>query len=167
MIRPIAATAAIAAAVTAAPALAGGFADPAALDLAVAGFTGAPIGAAGGARLPVDRRLRLARCDVPLALEWHGGARESVRVRCPAPGGWLIFVPTRPASPARGGETAVSRGDAVTIAVQGMGFTLSRRGEALASGAPGEWIRVRPAGSGADPIRARILRPGVVGMDLP
>src|SRR6478609_6219167 len=49
-----------------APALAAGFADPAAIDRAVAAFTGAPIGTPGGARTPVDRRLRLAACNAGL-----------------------------------------------------------------------------------------------------
>ena len=44
----------------AAPALAAGFASPEEIDSAVAEFTGAAIGTEGGARLPIDRRLRLA-----------------------------------------------------------------------------------------------------------
>ena len=35
------------------------FADPAAIDMAVAAFTGAEAGAPGGATVPADRRLRL------------------------------------------------------------------------------------------------------------
>ncbi|MFX5914908.1 hypothetical protein ABTE45_19000, partial [Acinetobacter baumannii] len=44
------------------------FADPAAIDSAVAAFTGQPIGVPGGAATPVDRRLRLSPCAAPLAL---------------------------------------------------------------------------------------------------
>lgn len=149
------------------PALAAGFADPAAIDGEVARFTGAPIGAEGGARLPVDRRLRLARCEAPLALEWYGKRHETVLVRCPVGEGWRLFVPVNGASAAASGAPAVARGEAVNIVVQGRGFTLSRQGEALEGGAVGDWIRVRPAGAKAEPIRMRVVEPGKVGMDLP
>ena len=149
------------------PALAAGFADPAAIDGEVARFTGAPIGADGGARLPVDRRLKLARCEGPLALEWYGKRHETVLVRCPVGDGWRLFVPVNGASAAASAAPAVARGEAVNIVVQGRGFTLSRQGEALEGGAIGDWIRVRPAGARTDPIRMRIVEPGKVGMDLP
>jgi flagellar basal body P-ring formation protein FlgA len=146
------------------------FADPAAIDAAVAGFTGAPIGQPGGARLPVDRRMRLASCEMPLAMEWYGRARESVLVRCPVPNGWRLYVPVADHSGSFGGSASapiVARGEGVAISVRGRGFSLTRQGEALDGGAAGEWIRVRPAGSRTDPIRARILRPGVVSLELP
>jgi flagella basal body P-ring formation protein FlgA len=152
----------------AAQASAAGFADPLEIDQAVARFTGAPVGADGGARLPVDRRLKLARCDAPLSLEWYGRYRDTVLVRCPVAGGWRLFVPveanTVAAAPK---EPIVARGESVAIVVQGKGFTLSRKGEALEGGALGEWIRVRPAGKRTDPIRVRVIEPGKVGMDLP
>ncbi|BBC72176.1 conserved hypothetical protein [Altererythrobacter sp. B11] len=153
-------------------ALAAGFTDPSVIDGEVAQFTGAAVGEPGGARLPVDRRLKLAQCAQQHDLEWYGKGRETIVVRCPVPGGWRIFVPlntaadTSPMAQQRA-VPAVARGEAVTIAVHGSGFTLSRQGEAMDGGAVGEWIRVRPAGTRADPIRARIIRPGVVGMDLP
>lgn len=150
------------------------FADPAAIDRAVVEFTGAGIGAPGGPRLPVDRRMKLNPCSTPLALEWYGRGRETVLVRCPVAGGWRLFVPVDAAggplaavSAQAQAPAAVARGEAVSIAVTGSGFTLSRQGEALEGGAVGDWIRVRPAGNRTDPVRARILRPGVVGMDLP
>lgn len=144
-------------------------ADPAAIDAAVAGFTGAAVGEPGGARLPVDRRLRLAPCGEPLALEWHGGGRATVLVRCPVAGGWRLYVPVEagPGAAAAAAASIVSRGESVAIAVRGRGFTLTRQGEALEGGAAGEWIRVRPAGTRTDPMRARVLRPGLVGADLP
>lgn len=142
-------------------------ADPAAIDAAVAGFTGAAIGEPGGARLPVDRRLRLAPCGEPLALEWHGGGRATVLVRCPVAGGWRLYVPVEAGPGAAAAAPIVSRGESVAIAVRGRGFTLTRQGEALEGGAAGEWIRVRPAGTRTDPMRARVLRPGLVGADLP
>lgn len=149
------------------PALAADFADPAAIDSEVARFTGAAIGAQGGARLPVDRRLKLARCNAPLALEWYGRRHETVLVRCPVGEGWRLFVPVNGASADNAGAIAVARGEAVNIVVQGRGFTLSRQGEALEGGAVGEWIRVRPASAKTEPIRMRVIEPGKVGMDLP
>jgi flagella basal body P-ring formation protein FlgA len=58
----------------------------------------------------------------------------------------------------------VLRGEAVTIAVSGDGFTVSQPGEALDPGAVGQWIRVKTAAAGAQPLRARIVRPGLVAL---
>ena len=160
----LAGLAAVAAAV---PAAAAEFADPGDIDLAVTQFTGAPIGAEGGARLPVDRRLKLARCEAPLAIEWYGKDHGTVQVRCPVSGGWHLFVPVAHTSPEAAGQPVVARGETVAIIVQGRGFTLSRQGEALDGGAIDDWIRVRPAGAKADSIRAKIIEPGKVGMNLP
>lgn len=152
---------------TAAPALAAGFADPAAIDRAVVEFTGAQIGTPGGARTPVDRRLRLAACSSGLALEWYGRGRDTVLVRCPEQGGWRLFVPLAAGGAEQGGPDVVARGEMVTITVRGSGFSLSRQGEALEAGAVGEWIRVKPTDRRAEPLRAQVVRPGVVGMELP
>ena len=160
------AAAAVALLGTAAPALAAGFADPAAIDRAVAEFTGAAVGTPGGARTAVDRRLRLAACNAGLMLEWYGRTRDTVLVRCPEQGGWRLFVPLAAGGAEQSGPDVVSRGDMVTITVRGSGFTLSRQGEALEAGAIGEWIRVKPANKG-EPLRAQVVRPGVVGMELP
>ena len=152
---------------SATPALASGFADPVTIDRAVAEFTGAAIGAPGGARSPVDRRLRLAACGSALALEWYGRARDTVLVRCPQQGGWRLFVPLAAGATAQGGPDVVGRGEMVTITVRGSGFTLSRQGEALEAGAIGEWIRVKPADKRSEALRAQVVRPGLVGMELP
>lgn len=152
---------------TAVPALAAGFHDLASIDRAVAQFTGAPQGTEGGARLPVDRRLKLTQCPMPLALEWYGNANSTVLVRCPVAGGWRLFVPVAAGQAAARAEPVIARGEAVSIAVQGSGFTVSRQGEALEGGAVGEWIRVRPAGDKRNTIRARVIQPGRVGVELP
>ena len=149
------------------PAIAQTTADLDAVDRAVAQFTGAAQGQPGGAAMPVDRRLRLAPCRVPLALGWHGQRRESVEVLCPAPGGWKLYVPIAGAGPAAAAPNAVSRGDAVSVTVIGDGFAVSQAGEALEGGAVGSWIRVRTQSPGAPVLRARVLRPGAVGIDLP
>lgn len=62
------------------------FTEPAAIDAAVAQFTGTPQGALGGAAQPVDRRLRLAPCANPLSLSWYAGRRDTVLVQCPDAG---------------------------------------------------------------------------------
>jgi len=152
-----------------AAAYASSFADPVAIDGAVAGFTGHAIGEPGGARAPVDRRLRLAACAQPLSLEWHGD-RASVLVRCPE-AGWRLFVPLTAQQQAAAAPVAtqkvVARGETVTVALRGRGFALQRQAEAMEPGAVGDWIRVRPAGRDAEPLRARVIRPGLVGMDMP
>ena len=55
----------------------------------------------------------------------------------------------------------------MTISVSGAGFAVSQPGEALESGAVGAWIKVRGPGQNAAVLRARVLRPGLVGMELP
>lgn len=150
--------------------------DPAAIDRAVAGFTGAPIGAPGGARRAADPRLRLARCDEPLALSWHGQARAMVRVACEAARGWQIFVPVKPPAPLAavpgGGHgprreepVRIRRGDALTVIVRGHGFSVQQAGEAGENGEVGEWIEVVTA-RGREPVRARIERPGLAIIEL-
>jgi flagellar basal body P-ring formation protein FlgA len=143
---------------------ANGFTDPAAIDRAVVAFTGADIGTPGGARLAADRRLRLSACAAPLAVAWHTPARTAVRVECPGPQTWRIFVAVDGgAAAAVGGPRAapaVKRGDALTIMVRGRGFSVQQSGEAMDSGAVGDWIFVRTARK-AEPLRARIDRPGL------
>jgi flagella basal body P-ring formation protein FlgA len=140
--------------------------DLAAIDRAVEMFTGAPIGAPGGAAQPVDRRLHLARCAAPPVLSWYGSRRDTVLVRCPDAGSWRIFVPLAAGSTPEQSAPAVLRGEAVTIAVAGEGFSVAQAGEALEPGAVGAWIRVRSAQASAQPIRAKVVRPGLVTVDI-
>lgn len=155
-------------AVVAGPALAQPItADLAEIDRAVSAFTGQPVGTPGGAAAPVDRRLRLARCAQPLALGWHGTARSTVQVRCPVAGGWSLYVPLAGTAGAVGETPLVARGDAVTIVVGGDGFAVAQPGEALESGASGAWIKVRGLAPKAPVLRGRVLRPGVIGVELP
>lgn len=132
------------------------FADLAAVDRAVADF-------AGGAASPLDRRLRLAPCVSPLALSWRTPRRETVVVECPDAGGWRLFVPV--SAGAGIAPLAINRGDAVSVSVSGQGFSVSQPGEALESGPVGEWIRVKTAGG--QPMRAQVVRPGLVSVPLP
>lgn len=143
------------------------FADLAAIDRQVAEFTGAPAGAQGGAQMPLDRRLRLKPCTAPLSLAWRGERRETVVAACPDAGGWRLFVPVRAAAQSAAAPPAINRGDAVTIAVTGGGFSVSQPGEALDAGPVGGWIRVRGLNAKGQPMRAQVLRPGLVGVPLP
>lgn len=172
MIRTIPAAATLAALLCTGPALAQSFVDLSAVDTAVAAFTGAAQGSPGGAGQPVDRRLRLTPCASALALAWYGTRRDAVEVRCPVAGGWKLYVPVAGGGAGQAAAApAITRGDAVTISVRGDGFAVSQPGEAMESGAIGTWIKVRGAGQGqgqgAPVLRAQVLRPGVVGMDLP
>jgi len=135
------------------------FADLDAIDRALSDFT-------QGAAAPVDRRLRLNPCTAPPSLSWRTDAQDSVLVQCNDAGGWRLFVPLRQGA---SGPMAVSRGDAVSIAISGEGFTVAQPGEAMDSGAVGAWIRVRPVGArpGDEPMRVQIVRPGLVTLPLP
>mgnify|MGYP001499621449 CR=1 FL=1 len=159
----------IAAAAVAVPASANTPMDPAEIDRAVMQFTGAAIGQPGGARLPVDRRMRLNPCGSPLQLEWYGKARESVQVLCPD-AGWRIYVAVaqvQQAGQREEAEIVVSRGETVSIVVEGGGFSLSRQAVAMEEGAIGAWIQVRPTQEKkADPVRAQVVRPGQVAVRL-
>lgn len=134
---------------------------PAEIDAALAAFTGAPIGQPGGPHQPTDPRLRLAACAGPLALDWYNPARTSVQVQCPGPTPWRIFVAIAQPRAAGRAAPAVKRGDNVTIAVRGRGFSVQQSGEAVEGGSIGDWIFVRTS-RGAEPLRARIERPGLV-----
>jgi flagella basal body P-ring formation protein FlgA len=148
------------------------FADLDAIDRQVAMFTGAPIGAVGGATQGLDRRLRLRPCYSPVALAWRGQAHDTIVAECPDAGGWRLFVPVRAAISGPSGPAAINRGDAVTVAIAGDGFSVSQPGEALDAGGVGAWIRVRAAGrgtarSGGDAMRAQVVRPGLVTLPMP
>lgn len=152
-------------AVTPLPAAAAAATDLAMIDNAVAAFTGQPIGVPGGASQPVDRRLRLGQCSAPLALAWYGAAQTSVLVNCPDAGGWRVFVPVVQARRDAPAVVAVAKGEGVTVTVAGNGFSVSQPGEAMDAGAVGAWIRVR-TNAKADPMRARIVRPGLVELPM-
>lgn len=150
------------------------YADPAEINRAVAGFLAADPEAAGASALSLDPRLRLAPCRAALRLSWYGARQGSVRVECPDTpnqqgGGWRVFVRVSgvPAGEAAAAAAAplVLRGEAVSIAVAGPGFTVARSGEALEPGSLGQWIRVRTAPATA-PLRARVSGPGTVELAM-
>lgn len=154
--------------------LAAGAAGPhqptAALDRAVAAFTGHAVGEEGGARAAVDPRLRLAACPT-VALSWRTPAEDAVVVSCAGPD-WRIFVPVRRSAPAAvrpAGPTApaarakpepvIRRGDPVVIEAGSPGFSISREGVAMGDAAPGGRFMVRVADARA-PVQAVAVEGG-------
>ena len=135
--------------------------DNAALDRAVAAFTGRPVGTDGGARAAIDARLRLKPCAT-VALSWRTDAHDAVVVACSGPD-WRIFVPVRGATPAPAGapriaaptraEPVIRRGDPVVIEAGANGFAISREGVAVTDAAPGARFTVRVEGAKA-PVQA-------------
>lgn len=150
------------------------FQDTSALDRAVAAFTAMPIGAVGGARAPVDTRLRLASCAT-VALSWRSDAHDAVVVTCGQPS-WRIFVPviapprteaTTPArvaaAPAQKAAPVIRRGDLVTIEAAADGFAITREGVAAGDAAPGERVAIKVAdttGGGGQPVQAIAVADG-------
>lgn len=156
----------IAAAITAlaapVPAIAEGFVDLAALEARVIAFTGVGVGEAGGPAAPIDRRLRLAACATPPALDWRAPRRDAVVVNCSTPG-WRIFVPLKgqgagavemtpaatPVAAATPKPVVIRRGDPVSIVAAQAGFSVSQQGVAASDAAAGSRLAVRIDGSRA------------------
>lgn len=145
--------------------------DTLAIDRAVAAFTGHATGDTGGARTPVDTRLRLANCSM-VSLAWRGDARDAVVVTCTEPE-WRIFVPVRVgatatpapaaaptmASPPAPRAAVIKRGDPVTIAAGTNGFSITREGIAMGDAAPGARFLVKCEGS-KNPVQAIAIESG-------
>lgn len=143
-----------------------------ALDLLVERFAGAPIGAEGGARAAVDKRLKLAACDAP-QLSWRSPAEDAVVIRCPGPQQWRVFVainalpkaaPTTaaaaaPAPVAAKPELVIRRGDPVMLEAGAAGFSITREGLALADAPVGGRVLVKTDDK-RPPVAAIALAPG-------
>lgn len=148
-----------------------GFQSTETLDRLVEQFAGAPIGMEGGARAPVDKRLRLAACDAP-QLSWRSAAEDAVVIRCQGPQQWRVFVavntlpkaaPTaiaavRPAAPVKA-EAVIKRGDPVLIEAGSAGFSITREGVAMAYAPAGGRVLVKVDDKRA-PVAAIALEPG-------
>jgi len=171
MTRPLLAL--LPAALIAAPAIAAApYQDTSVLDRAVANFTGHATGDTGGARTPVDTRLRLAACPM-VSMAWRSDSRDAVVVTCTGPD-WRIFVPVRvsdsaPAAPAPATTMAavpairlaavIKRGDPVTISAATNGFSITREGIALGDAAPGARFMVKCEDS-KNPVQAVAIESG-------
>lgn len=133
--------------------LAAAFQDTVSLDRAVSAFTGRALGEEGGARTPIDARLRLASCPT-VALSWRTEAHDAVVVTCAGPD-WRLYVPVRMAAGATATRVqpayaapvklapVIRRGDPVVIEAGADGFAISRDGTALADAAVGARFAVR------------------------
>ncbi|WP_213979652.1 flagella basal body P-ring formation protein FlgA [Sphingomonas sp. dw_22] len=139
------------------------------LDAIVAQFTGKPVGELGGARAPVDSRLKLAQCAAP-QLEWRSEAKDAVLVRCMAPG-WRVYVPvnaapqSRPVAEARAApvvkaEPVIRRGDPITVEAGAPGFSITREGVAMGDAAPGARLLVK-VDEKRQPIQAVAVEQGL------
>lgn len=167
----IRATMFIALTLSASPLAAQSFQSTTLLDKAVTGFTGQPIGATGGARTPVDTRLKLATCPM-VSLAWRTDAHDSVVVTCPDPQ-WRIFVPVlmlpsppKPApvagpapAPAAKPVIVIKRGDPVTVEAGTEGFSVTRDGIAMGDAATGQRFLVKVQ-DGKPPIQAIAIEAG-------
>lgn len=143
-----------------------------ALDQLVERFAGAPIGAEGGARAAVDKRLKLAACDTP-QLSWRSPAEDAVVIRCQGPQQWRVFVainalpkaaPTvttaaTPAPVATKPELVIRRGDPVMLEAGAAGFSITREGLAMADAAVGGRVLVKTDDK-RPPVAAIALSPG-------
>ncbi|MET4895820.1 flagella basal body P-ring formation protein FlgA [Sphingomonadaceae bacterium jetA1] len=147
---------------------AAGFQNIASLDAAVTAFTGRPIGVEGGARAPVDARLKLAQCPT-VSLSWRTESHDAVVITCTGPQ-WRIFVPVlsapRPAPEPRAAaaviakaEPVIRRGDPIVIEAGAEGFSITREGVAMADAAPGVHFPVR-VDNARQPIQAVALASG-------
>jgi flagella basal body P-ring formation protein FlgA len=147
------------------------FQSTAMLDAIVTQFTGKALGEQGGARTPVDKRLKLQACAAP-QLEWRSEARDAVVVRCMAPA-WRIFVPVdavpqlRPAPVAAQAPVAavkalpvIRRGDPITVEAGAAGFSISREGVAMGDAVAGARLLVKVDEKKA-PIQAVAVEPGL------
>ena len=170
MFRPlILLSAAIAAPLAAAP----GFQDTAAIDRAVAAFAGRGVGDEGGARTPVDSRLKLATCPM-VSMAWRSDAHDAVVVTCTGPE-WRLFVAMRmPVVAPKGAAPLVieprdepapirptyviKRGDPVTISAGSSGFSITREGVAAGDAVAGGRFLVK-----VDATRAPVQAVAIAG----
>ena len=153
------------------PAAAQSFQSTVMIDKAVTGFTGRAIGDDGGARTPVDTRLKLTTCPM-VTLNWRTPAHDSVVVACPDPE-WRIFVPVRIAAPALVAPTplaasapaavkpavVIKRGDPVSVIAGTEGFSVTRDGIAVNDAPVGGRVLIKVQ-DGKPPIQAIAVEPG-------
>lgn len=161
----------VAAILVATPAAAQNFQSTAQLDEAVVQFTGASIGMDGGAQMPVDPRLKLARCPMP-QFGWLSDRQDAVVISCMAPT-WKVYVPVRrltrvqPDRPAAAPvavvaakpEPVIRRGDPIMVEAGAPGFSITRDGVAMGDAPVGGrlLVKVDPA---KPPIQAIALESG-------
>lgn len=97
----------------------------------------------GSGAVPVDRRLRLARC--PQGVQIEAADLRSLSVRCPALGWRLrVALTNATASSVSSARTLlVRRGDPLTVLSNGGGFTVETAGIASEDGVAGASVRAK------------------------
>lgn len=153
-----------------APAHAQQFEDLNALDAQVS----AVLQGSGATAQPIDRRLKLARCPEPIAID--NGATDSVALRCNAIG-WRIRVPLvktavseeKIASPinnlqADSGEILVRRGETVELVIRDQDFEIMSSGVAQEDGRMGKQIRVKSS-TGTSVLGGTVVARGIVHIE--
>lgn len=141
------------------------------LEARVVAALDAEIGAPGGPAVPIDRRLKLARCPTPVEID--PPALGAVALRCPMIG-WRIRVPQMRGD--GGGATGtvaqaqaqpmravalIKRGDPVELRADGRAFSVVGEGVADEDGAAGARIRVKFDRS-RPPVVGQVVDVGVV-----
>ena len=113
-------------------------------DLAIAAT------AIGAQAMPVDRRLRLARCPQGVMIA-AGDSARALDVRCPALG-WRLRIALVAGAPTAQAPV-VRRGDPLTVVSGGAGFRVETSAVATEDGALGRVVRARLDGSNGGSAR--------------
>jgi flagellar basal body P-ring formation protein FlgA len=145
------------------------FHDMTVLERQVLATLGANIGDPGGPAVPLDRRLKLAVCPEPVAID--PPAMGAVALHCRTLG-WRIRVPLTLAQRSeqtsaytRGAiqsaaQPVIRRGDQVELEAVTNGFRVSTLAVALEDGAIGRRIRLKSEGK-ATPVFAEVVDNGL------
>ena len=113
-----------------------------ALAAQIAAFTGQPV--------TLDARLHPPACRATVEIFWTSPARDGVGVTCTAPG-WQLFVPvmrTVATAPRAAQPPAVRKGDRVSLAATGAGFSVTVDAVVEADAPAGARVRLRNRASG-------------------
>lgn len=112
--------------------------------------------------LPVDRRIRLARCPLPATIALLDDS--ALAVRCD-PLGWKLRLPFAPQSVSTGSAApaarplVIRRGDQVRVTIESATFQVGYTATAAGDGRLGETIALR-AGDAKRMLHARVTGPG-------
>lgn len=117
----------------------------------------------GTGALPIDRRLRLARC--PEGVQIEAADARSLSVRCPALGWRLRVALTSTSGTTVAKALLVRRGDPLTVLSSGGGFTVETAGIAGEDGAAGASIRVKLDGGRV--VAGVVTGPGEISLGRP
>ena len=113
----------------------------------------------GLAAWPVDRRLKLAACAVPLTVD--PPVAGAVAVHCASPGWRLRLLLDGPPATFSITPVLIKRGDPVTVNFDAPGFTITASGIAETEARRGERVRVR-VDQKANPVMGEAIDAGTV-----